>query len=279
MNMIRELCLLALLIPLTGSLSACTCLGYSHSFSLADYDRSFDVIEVRFFEVVELGVSPADYRVQISMYDSLMVAFRNLPDNKGLVPPPPPPPPPRHEVLVRGKVLQSFKGSIKTDTLLFRTSRSSGACGWIPSRGDNYIVYIGEAETKYNVEAFRLSVCQRTSGEIWSSRGEYQAEISILQSLSERKDGIIAPLETINNHEFVPFTGHFKDGKRVGLWTIFKPVFWWRDTFDQDTPVFNIKYNAGEITAVKLLWEIFPGTPRRHRRWRQWAFFYFEEKD
>jgi hypothetical protein len=277
LDVTTRLYFLAMLSSFSGFLYSCSCLGYSYSFSLADYDRAFDVVEVRFLEVMELGVSPSNYRRETATYDSIMVAFADRPESERLVPPPPPPPPPpRSEVLIRGVLLQAFKGKVKLDTLLFRTERDGAACGWVPRLGSKYLVYVGEPMLKDSIEAIWLSLCQRKTGVIWGAN-EYYAERSILESLNDCKDGIIAPIETIIGKEFVPFTGHFQDGKRVGLWTIFKPIFWWRDSFVQDAPIFNLKYSDGEIVRMKILYETLPGTSRRDRRWLRWAFLYLEE--
>jgi len=86
-------------------LDACSCMGHSASFSLADYDRAHDVVEIKFLKGYLPGLPYEEQLRRTTAADSLRAAHQREGERTSLVPPPTVPRPIRNEVLFRGVIL------------------------------------------------------------------------------------------------------------------------------------------------------------------------------
>lgn len=256
----------------TAQVSACSCIGGPASFSLPDYDRSYDVIEVSFFAIEEIGDGPKDYRLARLRYDSLLQVYR---ERGKIGPPPPPPPPPRHEVLVGGVVADSFKGRMKRDTTWFVSDRSGASCGWTPRFGMRYLIYVGKPRDFDGRKMSRLGLCQRRFALRDQSSRAYHQERKMLRVLRRKKNGSLARRQFLRvkgeKVRFAPVRGQFRRGERHGVWVVNQPIEPWQDSMLVETPAFSITYDLGKIEKVTLLAE--GNRPRflNYPRYRRWA--------
>lgn len=208
------------------------------SFDLTEYDRAYDVIEVKFYAIgKELQPSPEN---------------NNSPET---------PPPPQGAFLpdyylIEGIVSESYKGLLPTGGTQFHTSESGGACGWYPEIGLTYLIYLHEPNQLKGENIHRLNLCQRRLRTSEKFNERYDQERCILEDLRDKKDGVIEPRQKFTGRGkdsvwVIPFSGAFKNGKRTGDWTIYQP-FVWRDSGPKiKQPVLVLSYEEGKLYDLK----------------------------